>query len=146
MANQLFFTRCFTEWKSGKLSHPLLKCCKELINDELISKLNVFYKIKSIQEFSKAFHSMCQTLFKYGVKTEYALVLIAFTLALDEEMLKFCEWYTSDLLIELLSEIFKELNFDPRIFNLRTKTWKDFYSMIFDWSINPFFCYFLKQL
>ena len=81
---------------------------------------------------------MCQTLFKYGVKTEYALVLIAFTLALDEEMLKFCEWYTSDLLIELLSEIFKELNFDARIFDQRTKTWEDFCSMIFECSTNPF--------
>ena len=91
MGNQLFFTKCFTEWKSGRLSHPLLKCCKELINSELIRKRNVFYKIKSIQEFSKAFHSMCKTLFKYGVKTEYALVLIVFTLTLDEEMLKFCE-------------------------------------------------------
>ena len=85
---------------------------------------------------------MFHALFKYCVKTEYASALIASTLSLNEEMLKFCEWYTTDLLIELLSEIFKELNFDPYILDQRTKTWEDFFSMIFDWFINPFLLLF----
>ena len=110
MTDKYFFTNCFTEWKSGKLSSPLLKCCEELISHELISQQKYFYKVKDVPEFSAFFYFMCYALFEYGVRREYALVLIAFILSLDTEMLILCDWYTNDLVINLFSKIFEEMN------------------------------------
>ncbi len=147
MANKELYAICFTEWKSGQISSSLVKLCKELMNDEelLINQRKDFCGIKCKQNFSRAFHSMCNELFKYGVKKEYALVLIAFSLSLDETMTKSSDWYTTDLLIDLLSGTLNELNVNPASLNQGTEVWKGYCSRFLKIAPILFFCYYLNR-
>ena len=115
MADKHFFTTRFTEWKNGETSNPLLAMCKSLMTEELFKHQHVFYKISNATKFEEAFKLMVDDLFKYTVKLEYVLVLITFCLLLDECMTRECDWYTPEILINILCKSLCKVNFDFRI-------------------------------
>ena len=113
-----FFTDIFREWKSGKCTTQLLKVCKTIASDnEFIKHRQLYHTIKNEERFQEAFQKMSKELFKYGVKLEYVLVLIAFSLSLDMDMLQVCKdgWYNTDILIELLCMVLRKVDFDTSI-------------------------------
>ena len=65
---------------------------------------------------------MTDELFKYGVKLEYVMVLLAFCLSLDEKMTQQCNWYNTGLLINNLHNVLLKVNFDPINLQQRTKS------------------------
>lgn len=144
MAQKSFYKKCFNKWKSGIIDSPLLEICKTITrNEDFIKHHQQFYAIKNAKVFENAFQRMTDELFKYGVKLEYVMVLLAFCLSLDKKMTQQCKWYNTDLLINNLHNVLLKVNFDPINLQQRTKVnSSDCYKFL---TIVPilFFCYYL---
>ncbi len=144
MAQKSFYEKCFSEWKSDRITNPLLKTCKSItLNEDFIKHQQSFCTVKNAKVFKNAFQRMTDELFKYSTKLEYVIVLLAFCLSLDEKMTQLCNWYTTDLLINNLHNVLIKVDFNPSNLQQRTKVnSSDCYKFL---AIVPIllFCYYL---
>ena len=134
-----FCGRCLD---NDNFTRYLSKICKEIDKDVKFQSYTEHFcqlGVSSAQAFEQSFREMCDALFQYGVKVEYIAMLIAFSCQLDSRMQVY-EWYETDLLINLLRDILKEVNFNP---NGRAKVWDDYcYSMFLVIVPMLLFCYY----
>ena len=76
---------------------------------------------------------MCDHLFLQKSTSSYAIALITYSLELDKQMLrKHTDWYTTDLLIDIVDTNLQKINFNVEIVNqeLRTNYWLNIYLTI----------------
>ena len=66
---------------------------------------------------------MCDYLFLQKSTSSYAIALITFSLELDKQMSrKYTDWYTTDLLIDILDTNLRKINFKVEIVNQEIQT------------------------
>ena len=76
---------------------------------------------------------MCDYLFLQKRASSYAIALITFSLELDKQMSrKYTDWYTTDLLIDILDTNLRKINFKVEIVNqeMQTNYWLNIYLTI----------------
>ena len=83
---------------------------KHLLADINIQQMNL-----TQDTFSNSFKSICKELFRErSSANEYIIALLGFALKLNEYHCSYSFWYHDDILIDSLSDVLEEINFQPK--------------------------------
>lgn len=153
-----FYAHCFSKWKDNSFENSLLKLCRKIcLNSKgILPSTNIFCEMSDVHSFKNGYHKMCDYLFLQKSTSSYAIALITFSLELDKQMSqKYTDWYTTDLLIDILDTNLRKINFSVEIVNQEMQT-KLLAKYIFDYcsycfnhcstyNVNYILHYFIKK-
>lgn len=130
-----FYAHCFSKWKDNSFENSLLKLCRKIcLNSKgILPSTNIFCEMSDVHSFKNGYQKMCDYLFLQKSTSSYAIALITFSLELDKQMSrKYTDWYTTDLLIDILDTNLRKINFKVEIVNqeIQTNYWLNIYLTI----------------